>query len=179
MNHLKNSDWIVWTLLVALGIMLGLGVYTFYYGEGLSYFSSDPKACTNCHIMQPQFDSWQKASHHTVAKCVDCHLPHTPVKKLIAKAENGFWHSKGFTFQDFHEPIFIRESNMKILQNNCVDCHESFVHDILFEETVNPSEMNCIHCHRGVGHGPTTGIGKYEPVEPENVNQEGYHYEPK
>jgi hypothetical protein len=65
------------------------------------YFSKDPAACANCHIMNSEYDSWQKASHHTVAKCVDCHLPHDFVPKYLAKAENGMRHSYGFTFQNF------------------------------------------------------------------------------
>ncbi|MFK7742760.1 MAG: NapC/NirT family cytochrome c [Planctomycetota bacterium] len=93
-----------------------MGGYTFHYGEGLSYFSRDPNACVNCHIMQPQLDSWQKASHHGVAVCVDCHLPQDFIAKYIAKAEAGYLHSKGFTFQDFPEPIKMREKSARILQ---------------------------------------------------------------
>src|SRR5262245_25993141 len=36
---------------VLAGVALGLGGYTFWYGEGLSYFSNDPKGCANCHVM--------------------------------------------------------------------------------------------------------------------------------
>ncbi|MBL8822930.1 MAG: cytochrome c nitrite reductase small subunit [Planctomycetia bacterium] len=143
---------ILWCL---LGILLGAGAYTVYYGEGLSYLSSDPKACVNCHIMREQYDEWQKASHHAAASCVDCHLPHDPLGKWIAKAENGFWHSKGFTLQDFHEPIRIHNKNATILQANCVRCHQDFVHQIT---TIKPSESNtvhCVHCHNHVGHGPS------------------------
>ena len=71
------------------GILLGLISYSFYYADGMSYFSSDPKACVNCHIMQPQYDSWQKGSHHTFATCVQCHLPSGSIPKWLAKAENG------------------------------------------------------------------------------------------
>jgi cytochrome c nitrite reductase small subunit len=138
---------------VALGLLLGLGAFTFHYGEGLSYFSTDPKACVNCHIMQPEYDSWQKAGHHAVAKCVDCHLPHETIPKYIAKADNGFWHSYGFTFQNFHEPIQIKPRNSRILQNNCLHCHEAFVHDIVAGSTKAQDAVSCIHCHRGVGHG--------------------------
>lgn len=79
-------------LAALVGAALGVGGTTFRYAEGLSYLSTDPAACANCHIMQPQYDSWQKASHHTVATCVDCHLPHDFIGKYYAKAENGYHH---------------------------------------------------------------------------------------
>ena len=61
-------------LAAGIGVVIGLGAFTFHYAEGGSYLSTDPQACANCHIMDSQFDSWQKASHHGMATCVDCHL---------------------------------------------------------------------------------------------------------
>ncbi|HEY0992014.1 MAG TPA: cytochrome c nitrite reductase small subunit, partial [Kofleriaceae bacterium] len=110
-------------LAVVAGAVIGLIGFTFHYAEGLSYFSTDPKACANCHIMRSQYDGWQKASHHGVATCVDCHLPHTFLAKYVAKASNGWHHSKGFTLQDFEEPIRIKPRNSDILQHNCLRCH--------------------------------------------------------
>ena len=129
----------------AIGATLGLGAFTFDYGEGLSYFSKDPKACRNCHIMNPEYASWLKGPHHQAAVCIDCHLPHDFVRKYLAKADNGYRHSKGFTFQDFHEPIYVKPRGVAILQENCMRCHGDFVHG-----TVSGS---CVHCHRGAGHG--------------------------
>lgn len=146
-------------LAICLGGVAGLGLYTLHYAEGLSYLSSDPRACINCHIMRPQFDSWQKSGHHHVATCVDCHLPHTFVAKYIAKAENGYHHSKGFTFQDFHEPIRIKAKNARILQANCILCHKDMV-DALRPEGDHPRQaLSCVHCHAGAGHGPRAGLG--------------------
>jgi cytochrome c nitrite reductase small subunit len=88
---------------LAAGVLLGLGAFTFIYAEGLSYFGTDAKACANCHIMNPQYDSWIKSSHHIVATCADCHLPQATVPKFYAKALNGYHHSKGFTFQDLSD----------------------------------------------------------------------------
>jgi cytochrome c nitrite reductase small subunit len=148
------------TLACLLGLLMGTGAFTFRYAEGFSYFSTDPKACANCHIMTPQYDSWQKSSHHTSATCVDCHLPHTFVLKYIAKAENGYHHSKAFTTQNFHEPIMIKEKNSRILQRNCVECHKDMVHDLFRDDITKPDAVNCIHCHASVGHGELpTGIG--------------------
>jgi cytochrome c nitrite reductase small subunit len=141
---------------LSLGIVLGLGAFTFHYAQGTSYFSDDPVACTNCHIMLPQYDSWQKASHHAVASCVDCHLPTDFVNKYLAKAENGFFHSKAFTFQDFHEPIAIKPKNAAILQTQCLHCHADLIDDVHHVQDVNePNSPPCVHCHDSVGHGPT------------------------
>src|SRR5262249_59755917 len=124
-RFMKRRRW--WQGLTALGcvlagVLLGLGGYTFWYAEGASYFSSNPKACVNCHAMREHFDSWQRASHHAVATCIDCHLPHAIVPKYIAKAENGFWHSLRFTLQDYPEPIRIGAKNARILQQSCIHC---------------------------------------------------------
>lgn len=144
-----------------VGLVLGLGGFTFRYAEGLSYFSTEPRACANCHIMNEQFTSWTKGPHHAFAGCVDCHLPHALVPKLLAKAANGYHHSKGFTLGDFHEPIQIKPANAAILQAACIRCHGELVHDVLGTaaqrgDTTHPrpdQELRCVHCHRNVGHG--------------------------
>jgi len=139
--------------------MLGVGSYTFHYAKGTSYLSSDPAACANCHIMQPQYDSWQKASHHALATCNDCHLPHAGLAKWLSKADNGFVHSKAFTFQDFREPIEMREVNRLLLEQNCLRCHAEFVENVAVPAPGRASETRCVHCHRDVGHGPRAGLG--------------------
>lgn len=150
---------------LALGAAAGLGGYTFHYAEGLSYLSSDPEACVNCHIMRPQYDSWQKASHHTVAACVDCHLPPAGLDKWLAKASNGWHHSKAFTLQDFEEPIRIKAGNAAILQDNCLRCHGELLHDQVAGATTDKDAIRCVHCHAGVGHGDTAGLGGPERGE--------------
>ncbi len=158
-NPPRDGKRLVPLLAVATGILLGVGAFTFQYAEGLSYLSADPKACVNCHIMQPQYDSWQKSSHHAVAACVDCHLPPDFFGKYLAKAENGYHHSKGFTFQDFHEPIMIKDKNARILQDNCQACHADLAHGMLQGVAGGPDEVRCVHCHAGVGHGERAGLG--------------------
>ena len=140
-------------LAAMIGVVAGLGSFTFHYGEGLSYFSTDPRACKNCHIMNDEYASWTKGVHHATAKCIDCHLPHQFIPKYIAKASNGYHHSKGFTLQDFHEPILIKPRNAAILQESCLRCHGDFVHDIVRGSTTAEDAVRCVHCHRSVGHG--------------------------
>ena len=148
-----------------VGVALGLGLFTLHHAEALSYLSTDPAACANCHTMQSQYDSWQKSSHHPVATCVDCHLPHDFIGKYVAKTENGWHHSKGFTLQDFHEPIMITSKNALILQRNCLACHGEIAHGLVEGVNGEPDEVQCVHCHIGVGHGETTGLGGPEREE--------------
>ena len=90
---------------VALGVALGLGSYTFAYARGWAYMTNDPQACANCHVMNEQYDGWMKSSHRSVAVCNDCHVPDSLVGKYVTKATNGFWHSYYFTSGTFPKPI--------------------------------------------------------------------------
>jgi len=136
------------------GLMLGLGYFTWTYAEGGSYFSNDPRACANCHIMRDHFDSWQKSSHKARATCNDCHTPGSFIPKYFAKAENGFRHSWKFTFQSFKEPLHITTMNLENLQENCIQCHGGLVGAIAgrTQHGISP-EQSCVHCHADVGHG--------------------------
>lgn len=142
---------------ILIGLTTGLGSFAFYYGKGYSYLSQDPAACANCHVMRPQFDSWQKSSHHAVAVCNDCHTPEGAIAKYATKAENGFWHSWAFTTQNFHEPIQIKPSNKVIAQNACLKCHSGMFADVTHPAGVHSQinqgdDMTCTHCHKNIGH---------------------------
>ena len=155
-------------LAVLAGLLLGIGGATLHEAKALSYLSNDPKVCANCHIMQPQFQAWQKSSHHAVATCGDCHLPHDFVGKWLTKALNGYHHSKGFTLQDFHEPIMIKTRNARVLQANCLRCHDDLVHALIStRDASRPGDaLQCVHCHITAGHGDTVGLGGPErPAE--------------
>ena len=134
-----------------VGLIVGLGAFTFGYGQGFSYLLSDPKACANCHVMQGHYDSWQQSSHHHVAVCNDCHLPHDALGKWRVKADNGFFHSLAFTLEDFHEPIQIKPRNRRVTQQTCIDCHRETVDHMLPVEP-DGEALQCIQCHADVGH---------------------------
>lgn len=159
-------------LAIALGVLAGVGGTTFRYAEGLSYFQTDPRACANCHIMQAEYDSWQKSSHHTAAVCVECHLPHAFVPKYLAKAENGWRHGKLFTVGGFKEPIEVQAAGLAILEANCTRCHGALtasmradgvhaqpVHAPSAAAPPGAGSLACLHCHSTVGHGPRAGLG--------------------
>jgi cytochrome c nitrite reductase small subunit len=137
------------------GVLLGVGFFTFHFAEGLSYFSNDPNACANCHVMREYLDSWQKSSHHGRAVCNDCHAPSHLAAKLWTKADNGWNHSVKFTLRTFSDPIRIRSVNSGRLRANCIRCHEELTADIRMAPAHSrAAELDCVHCHAGVGHGP-------------------------
>lgn len=140
---------------VFAGSLAGAGAYTVHTSGATAYLSDDPAACANCHIMRDHYDGWQKSSHHANATCNDCHVPKAFLSKYLSKAENGWWHSKGFTLQDFPEPIRIRESNKTTLNANCRSCHSALVSEIISHARDAEERFDCIRCHASVGHGPT------------------------
>jgi len=142
-------------LAASLGVLLGLGLYTFRYAEGFSYFSNRPEACANCHVMRDYLDAWQKSPHHTGAACNDCHVPHSLFFKLATKAENGWRHSMMFTLQTYPEHLRITRNNAARLEHNCIRCHEELTSEIrLAAHGGGEAGIDCVRCHAGVGHGP-------------------------
>jgi len=150
----SNFGWLAVAAAI-FGAAAGIGAFTFHYAHGLSYMSSEPEACRNCHIMNTQFDSWNNSPHREKALCVDCHLPHDIAGKYFAKSMNGYHHSAAFTLQNFDWPIRIKPHNAEILQENCERCHKDMVENIVAMEKMGNGEgAKCVHCHKSVGHGP-------------------------
>ncbi len=140
-----------WAVAVALGVFVGLGLFTVEYGEGASYLSDSPEACINCHVMQPHYTAWLQSSHSRAAACNDCHLRHDFVGKWVTKADNGFFHSVAFTTGDFPDPIRIKPRNRIVTQEACLHCHAEFVPALLPPEPQGEVPL-CVSCHAAVGH---------------------------
>jgi cytochrome c nitrite reductase small subunit len=138
---------------VTLGVLLGVGGFTFIYARGASYLTNDPEACVNCHVMQEQYSGWLNSSHRSVAVCNDCHTPHDIIGKYTTKTLNGFWHSFYFTTGAFPEPIRITGRNARVTEQTCRDCHEPIVAAIDPQVSHGSTgALRCVSCHRNVGH---------------------------
>jgi formate-dependent nitrite reductase cytochrome c552 subunit len=69
-KFLPPRHWMVPVILTA-GVFCGLGVAILHISNATSYLSEDPRACLNCHIMAPQFATWQRGSHARVGLAED------------------------------------------------------------------------------------------------------------
>lgn len=136
---------------LAVGVLAGIGSYTFIYAKGASYMTNDPAACANCHVMDGHYAAWMKGSHRNVATCNDCHTPHNFFGKYLTKGINGYYHSLAFTTGNFHEPIQITPRNTRVTEGACRACHQPVVEAIEFG-THYEGGMSCIRCHDSVGH---------------------------
>ena len=149
---------IVMVVAISVGLLVGLGGYTFVYARGYSYLTNDPAACANCHVMRDHFTAWTRSSHASVATCNDCHTPPGTVAKYLTKAQNGFWHSFFFTTGRYPDPLRITPRNQDVTERACRSCHGELTESIeplrasLSPRGAHDSRTSCIRCHERVGH---------------------------
>ncbi|MCG8697347.1 MAG: cytochrome c nitrite reductase small subunit [Bacteroidales bacterium] len=163
-RHIKPPEkWIVPVVLI-LGIFTGLFFYVFYISKAPSYLSDNPKTCVNCHIMAPQYATWNHSSHREQATCNDCHVPHNNIfNKYFFKGKDGLRHATVFTLRNEPQVIFIKEEGKKVVQDNCVRCHENTLTDhklLVINDDIhqNRTDRQCWECHREVPHGRVNSL---------------------
>ena len=151
-------------VLATLAVFTGISFLILYLSKAHSYISDNPKACTNCHIMAPQYATWSHSSHREVTHCNDCHVPHNNFfNKYYFKAKDGLRHATIFTLRNEPQVIFIKEEGAEAVHTNCIRCH--------FDQLVDPklnamvdnhsgkmTERKCIECHREVPHGRVNSL---------------------
>lgn len=157
------------------GAFTGMALYVGQVSGAVSYLSDDPKACINCHIMIPEYASWQRSSHARAATCNDCHVPHdNAIRKYAFKASDGMRHSLLFTFRRERQVIQAIPASREVIQENCVRCHERVTGRVSLGPHVDTSR-SCTDCHREVPHGrvhslssvPNARVPDLEPVAPQ------------
>ncbi len=155
-----------WRFLVMIlsSIIIGISLFTFYVSKAHSYLSDKPEACTNCHIMAPQYATWNHSSHREVAHCNDCHVPHNnALEKYYFKAKDGLRHASIFTLKKEPQVIFIKEEGAEVVHNNCIRCHSKLIseHKVGQPNIHHKAHMEnrkCWECHREVPHGRVNSI---------------------
>lgn len=147
------------TVIILLGIIFGLVSFLFYVSKAHSYLSDKPETCMNCHIMAPQYATWQHSSHREVATCNDCHVPHNNFfNHYYFKAKDGMRHATIFTLRNEPQVIYIHEAGRNVVQQNCYRCHAELLTDEKLNSYQNQyhdfrSNRQCSDCHSEVPHG--------------------------
>ncbi|MFA6233170.1 MAG: cytochrome c nitrite reductase small subunit [Bacteroidota bacterium] len=166
---------------VVLGLLGGLGALVLYVSNAVSYLSNDPRACVNCHVMTPQYATWQRGSHGRATTCNDCHVPHDNIIRTYAfKASDGLRHATMFTLRMEPQVIQIKDDGITVVQENCIRCHSDLVHEVsagsLTAMNARAGEgLLCWQCHREVPHGrvnslastPYARVPRLGPIAPE------------
>jgi len=139
--------------LAALAVVLAVGLYV---TDFTVYLGNDPTTCNNCHVMDAVYEGWYHAAHQSWATCVDCHTPHNIVLKYLYKAKSGMNHVTMFSLNHIPEPLRAAEDTQRIVQANCIRCHEETISEVA-DGVMDPESTGdryCYECHRTVAHGP-------------------------
>ena len=140
-----------------LGIAAGAALFVAYISRAHSYLGDSPETCVNCHIMGPQYATWQHSSHAECTTCNDCHVPHDSfVSQYTYKARDGLWHATVFTMNWEPQVIRISDKAVPVVQGNCRRCHEQTVEGVC--QATEPKDLRCWDCHRNVPHGSVRSL---------------------
>ena len=172
-------------VMVISSILMGVVLFTLYVSKAHSYLSDNPKTCINCHIMAPQYATWNHSSHREVAHCNDCHVPHNNfVNKYYFKAMDGLRHASIFTLRQEPQVIFIHSKGSEVVHKNCIRCHSKLLNDPKLLSSIKAyqahrEDRKCWECHREVPHGrvnsfssvPNAGVSFSESPVPTWINE--------
>ncbi len=151
-------------VLFSMGVLFGLFLLVLHLGRATSYLSDKPEACVNCHVMYPQFATWERSSHGRGTVCNDCHVPHDNIiSKYYFKATDGLRHSFMFTFRLEPQVIQIKQAGKNAVQQNCIRCHIDVIHPVSLRSISNQKIQEegdgyCWDCHREVPHGRVNSL---------------------
>lgn len=133
-------------LLVILAAGAALALFLLLGPPKLLAKTESTNFCGGCHTMEDQYKAWAHAGAHRRIKCVDCHLPNeNAAAHYLWKSIDGLKDVAFFYSGNVPERIKITSRGAKVLQTNCLRCHESTV-------TMINQERKCWECHRRIVH---------------------------
>ncbi|HOP50079.1 MAG TPA: cytochrome c nitrite reductase small subunit [Ignavibacteriales bacterium] len=151
--------------IIISGIILGMIFLIVYLSRAHSYLSDKPETCMNCHVMATAYNGYYHSAHRNVATCNDCHVPHDNIfNTYFFKAKDGLRHATIFTLRAEPQVIRIKEDGKKVVQQNCLRCHENLIVDAKLTTyhnskiNENRETFNCNHCHRDTPHGEVQNL---------------------
>jgi cytochrome c nitrite reductase small subunit len=149
---------------IILAIFTGLFFYSFYLSNAASYLSDKPETCITCHIMVPQYATWNHSSHRENASCNDCHVPQDNIfSTYYFKGKDGLRHATIFTLRAEPQVIHIKEAGVNVVQQNCIRCHSDLIktaQQMIPDQSFHSERETrlCWECHRETPHGRVNSL---------------------
>ena len=136
-----------WKTILAIALIGSAGALFLMLGPPrLLAKSESPDFCASCHVMEAEYEAWFHEGAHRSIKCVDCHLPHENIAAhYVWKGIDGMWDTAVFYSGRAPENIRASEHTRKVIQSNCIRCHETRVEMI-------DNKRECWSCHRRLIH---------------------------
>ncbi|MBU0995788.1 MAG: NapC/NirT family cytochrome c [Proteobacteria bacterium] len=174
------NKFIISVLLVGLGVLLSLPVFSITYYTMVR--TSTPQFCASCHEIQPAVNEWRTSTHVNneqgfVADCMDCHLPapHDMLNFFYQKTMHGMKDVFAHFVHNDYDRLKARESAYASFKNaQCMKCHRNILYipnkrgamlahrDVLF--TRAGYEKRCVDCHKNLVHN-SSEVFRYKQYE--------------
>lgn len=132
-----------------ISILLLFLIITLFSACGKSGFiakTEKSEYCASCHVMQDEYTAWIHSGAHRRKVCVECHLPnYNQALHHWWKTIDGLKDVIVFHSGKIPERIKLSEHGIRIVQSNCIRCHENMVMMI-------NKNRKCWECHRRITH---------------------------
>jgi cytochrome c nitrite reductase small subunit len=135
-------------ILILLFILCAVIISLPLLADGAAAKPSDtyPQSCARCHVMQAEYEAWIHSGAHRRKNCSDCHLPNeNTFVYYLWKSIDGLKDLIIYHSGKIPEQIKISSHGEKVLQTNCIRCHETTV--MLMDQN-----RKCWSCHRRITH---------------------------
>jgi cytochrome c nitrite reductase small subunit len=143
----KNRKSILYIFISFLFVFIASPLLTF--GAPESSPEDKSKFCINCHTMEAEYEAWTHSGAHRRKMCVDCHLANdNKFVYYLWKSIDGLKDMVVFYSGRVPDRITVSSHGEKVLQANCIRCHETTVMRI-------DTKRKCWDCHRRVTHMQT------------------------
>jgi cytochrome c nitrite reductase small subunit len=140
-----------WLYIGIFVVLIGIAVFALTLS-----FSSNPRFCASCHIMETRYVSWKNSDHSDFANCLSCHSEPGPAGGIKAHL-SGCRYVYAYLRGKVRRPILVA----KVPNENCFKCHEKAelseypkagkIHDTYHKIHTN-NGLRCVVCHDDQGH---------------------------
>ncbi len=171
----------LWSVLIIGSIGLVVGLLVSFTTVVAVKETSGVNFCSSCHSMKPMAEAYRNSVHGgygpsgVVAKCADCHLPHTSTMGyLVQKVRTGVWDVWVESTHPNTDEIDWYEKREErgewVYDNGCLHCHENllrgtrpnkkaflahkayFAKKLVVQGEHGKENAKCVDCHKHVGH---------------------------